>query len=258
LVASNHGYELPQRGECSGPAGKQHDPPIEEQFVSTSSSTPSTGPTNRTPPSSTTPVRPTSPGATSTGTGPRPISDRRELTQAQKEQFGGMKFGASFFGWLTATGTVVILTALLTATGVAVGQAPNLIVGQAAQNPGGTGLIGAIILLVVVLIGYFAGGYVAGRMARFSGFKQGVGVFLWALILTVIAAVLIAIAGTRFNLLTRLNIVAPIPMSTSALTTGAIIGALAVLVVTLIGAVLGGLAGMRFHRRVDRVVVYDA
>ena len=227
--------------------------------MSTSSSTPGTGPTNRIPPqSSASPVRPAGTGVPTTGTGSRSLSDPRGLTQAQKAQFGGMKFGASFFGWLTATGSVVILTALLTAAGVAIGQAQNLIVGQATQNPAGTGLVGAIVLLVVVLIGYFAGGYVAGRMARFSGFKQGVGVFLWAVILTVVAAILVAVGGTRFDLLTRLNIVAPIPMSMSALTVGAIIGALAILVVTLIGAVLGGLAGMRFHRRVDRVVVYDA
>jgi hypothetical protein len=235
------------------PAG----PTVEEQFVSTSS-TSGTGPTNRTPSPPATPARPTGTGATSTGTGSRPVTDRRVLTQAQKEQFGGMKFGASFFGWLTATGTVVILTALLTAVGVAIGQAQNLIVGQAIKNPASTGLVGAIVLLVVVFIGYFAGGYVAGRMARFSGFKQGVGVFLWALILTVVAAILIALGGTRFDLLTRLNIVAPIPMSTSELTAGAIIGAVAVLVVALIGAVLGGLTGMRFHRRVDRVVVDES
>jgi hypothetical protein len=228
--------------------------------VSTSS-TSGTGPTNRTPPPQPQPtstVRPTGTGTSNLSTGARPLGDRRELTQAQKEQFGGMKFGASFFGWLTATGSVVILTALLTAAGVGIGQAQNLIVGQAAQNPTGTGLVGAIVLLVVVFIGYLAGGYVAGRMARFSGFKQGVGVFLWSVILTVVAAILVAIGGTRFDLLTRLNIVVPIPMSTSALTAGAIIGGLAVLVVTLIGAVLGGLAGMRFHRRVDRVVIDES
>jgi hypothetical protein len=226
--------------------------------VSTSINPSGNGPTNRTPPATTGAASTTNTGATTGGTGTRPLSGPRELTQAQKEQFGGMKFGSSFFGWLTATGTVVILTALLTATGVAIGQAQNLIVGQAAQNPTGTGLVGAIVLLVVVFIGYFAGGYVAGRMARFSGFKQGVGVFLWALILTVVAAILIAIGGTRFDLLSRLNIVAPIPMTTSALTISAISGVVAVLVVTLVAAVLGGLAGMRFHRRVDRVAVYDS
>jgi hypothetical protein len=242
---------------------------VEEQFVSTSS-TSGTGPTNRTPPPQqpqpTNPVRPNGTGTTSTtgtgmsstGTGSRPVGDRRDLTQAQREQFGGMKFGATFFGWLTATGTVVLLTALLTAAGVGIGQAQNLIVGQAAQNPTGTGLVGAIVLLVVVFVGYFAGGYVAGRMARFSGFKQGVGVFLWSVILTVVAAILVAIGGTRFDLLTRLNIVVHIPMTTSAFTAATIIGGLAVLAVTLVGAVLGGLTGMRFHRRVDRVVIDES
>ena len=44
---------------------------------------------------------------------------REQVLAREKEQFGGMKFGSAFFGWLTATGTAVILTALLAATGTA-------------------------------------------------------------------------------------------------------------------------------------------
>jgi hypothetical protein len=46
------------------------------------------------------------------------------------------------------------------------------------------------VLLVLLLISYFAGGYVAGRMARFDGAKQGIAVWLWALIVAVIVAIL--------------------------------------------------------------------
>lgn len=46
---------------------------------------------------------------------------REQVLAREKEQFGGMKFGSAFFGWLTATGTTVILSAVLAATGTAIG-----------------------------------------------------------------------------------------------------------------------------------------
>ncbi len=46
-----------------------------------------------------------------------------------------------------------------------------------------------------------------------------------------------------------------IPISPSTLTVAGIVSALAVLIVTLAGALLGGVAGMRYHRKVDRVGV---
>lgn len=42
------------------------------------------------------------------------------------------------------------------------------------------GMVGIIVLGVIVLVAYYCGGYVAGRMARFDGMKQGLAVWLWA------------------------------------------------------------------------------
>jgi len=179
-----------------------------------------------------------------------------DLVRAQKERFGGMKFGSCFFGWLTATGTAVLLTALLAAAGTAFGLANGFNAGAAQQNAQTLGLAGGIALLVVLFVSYLAGGYVAGRMARFSGAKQGLGVWLWALIIAVVVAVLTAIAGNQTNLLNNLNGFR-LPVNRDALTTGGIITAVAVLLISLLGAVLGGLAGMRFHRRVDRAPLDD-
>ena len=47
--------------------------------------------------------------------------DRREVVGRQKDAFGGMKFGSCFFGWLTASGTAVLLAALVTGVGAAMG-----------------------------------------------------------------------------------------------------------------------------------------
>jgi hypothetical protein len=106
-------------------------------------------------------------------------------------------------------------------------------------------------LLGIIFVAYLAGGYVAGRMARFNGVKQGVGVWLWAIIVAVVVAVLSAIAGTRFNIVGSLNGFPRLPINEGQMTTGGIIVAILVVAVALVGAILGGLAGMRFHRRVD-------
>src|SRR5215210_2665726 len=192
------------------------------------------------------------PAATDTDSDRSTLS-RREVVARQRERFGGMKFGASFFGWLTATGMAVLLTALLAAAGAGLGLARKVNVTNAVPNqPQTIGLVGAIVLLVIIFLAYFAGGYVAGRMARFNGARQGVGVWLWAVIIAVVVAILGMAAGTKYYLLANLNTFPRIPINEGNLTTAGIITAVAVALVALVGAILGGLSGMSFHRRVDR------
>jgi hypothetical protein len=89
-------------------------------------------------------------------------------------------------------------------------------------------------------------------MARFNGAKQGLMVWIWALIAAIVVAVLGLVAGQQFNVLANLNSFPRIPINEGQLTTTSIIAAVVVAVVALVGAVLGGLAGMHFHRKVDR------
>ncbi|BAS18013.1 hypothetical protein AHiyo8_63160 [Arthrobacter sp. Hiyo8] len=42
---------------------------------------------------------------------------RETVIAREKEQFGGIKIGSAFFGWLTATGMAVLLVALVAAAG---------------------------------------------------------------------------------------------------------------------------------------------
>ena len=166
----------------------------------------------------------------------------------EKEQFGGMRFWLGFFGWLTATGLTVLLLSLIAAIAA--------MAGVQDANPSSLqtlGIGGAIALGAVLLISYFCGGYVAGRMARFSGLKQGLAVWLWAIIVAVVLGVAGAIVGTQSGLTNSLGSVPQLPFSADQLTVAGIASAVAVLVLTLVGALLGGLAGMRYHRKVDRV-----
>ena len=177
-----------------------------------------------------------------------PETQRRRVLRREKEEFSGMRFLLGFFGWLTATGLTVLLLAVATGIGALAGV-QNLVGTQSAA----VGIGGGIVLLVVLLVAYFAGGYVAGRMARFSGLKQGIAVWLWALIIGVVLGVVGAIAGSRTNVVGQLGSVPQLPFSSSQLTAAGIASAIAVLLVTLFGALLGGLVGMRYHRKVDRV-----
>ncbi len=201
-------------------------------------------------------------GATVEHTAVADRPDRNEVRNRQKERFGGIKWGAAFFGWLTAIGTAVLLTTLITAAGAAFGlattgggqQAADQ-AGQAAQTPGAAqtaGITSAILAAVVLLIAYYCGGYVAGRMARFSGAKQGIAVWVWTILITVALAVLATVAGSQFNVLSSIGGLPQLPVDPAALGLAGILTVLVALAVSLIGAVLGGLAGMRYHRKIDR------
>lgn len=181
------------------------------------------------------------------------VPTRETVVAREREQFGGIKIGSAFFGWLAATGMAVLLTALVAAAGTAVGLATNTDVNATVTSGNETvGLVGIIVLLVILFVSYYSGGYVAGRMARFNGAKQGFMVWVWALIAAVVVAILGVVAGQRYNILAQLNSFPRIPVNEGELTTTSIIAAVVVAAVALLAAVLGGTAGMHFHRKVDR------
>ena len=151
--------------------------------------------------------------------------DRREVVARQKEEFGGMKFGAAFFGWLAATGMAVLLTAIVAAAGTALGYTTNVnTTNPTAGEVQSVGIAGGIALLAIIFVAYFCGGYVAGRMARFNGLRQGIAVWLWAVVAAIVAAVVVAGAGARYNVLANLNL-PRIPINEGTLTTAGLITA---------------------------------
>src|SRR4051812_6750041 len=88
-------------------------------------------------------------------------------------------------------------------------------------------------------------------MARFSGPKQGLGVWIIALVVTVVLAVAGAVLGAEYNVLSELNL-PRIPIGEGALTTGGLIALAAIVLGTLLAAVAGGKAGTHYHRKIDR------
>jgi hypothetical protein len=189
-------------------------------------------------------------GTTTTAAAPLDRERMHAVRARQREEFGGINWGAAFFGWLVAVGLGALLVGLLAAAGAAVGLtalSETDAVGDATE----IGLGGALALLLALAVAYFAGGYVAGRMSRFDGARQGLGTWLLGLVVTVVLAIVGAVLGSEYNVLERLELPA-VPVGDSELATG---GALALVIVvagTLIAAIAGGKAGERYHRKVDR------
>lgn len=181
------------------------------------------------------------------------IALARASIARQREAFGGMRLGAAFFGFLTAAGVAVLLVALAVAGGAAVGVGVDTEVDS--EDVSTIGTWGAVVVGVVVLVAYYCGGYVAGRMSRFDGAKQGVAVWLWALVFAAAVAVMSAFAGAEYNLFAQVNLFPRIPVEEGDLTTAGVLAAAGALVLALVGAVIGGLVGVRYHRRVDRAGV---
>jgi len=193
-------------------------------------------------------------GSTRTGRSPLIAGETMAAVRArQREHFGGINWGSAFFGFLTALGLASLLTAILAAAGVALGLFDQATGSDASASDTQTiGLGGGIALLVALAVAWYCGGYVAGRMARFDGARQGLAVWAWTIAAVVVIGALAAVGGSKYDVFQNLNLPS-LPINGSTLTRdGAIAGAAAVLV-TLLVALLGGKTGERYHRRVDRV-----
>ena len=175
----------------------------------------------------------------------------RDVRARQRAEYGGLNWGAAFFGWLVAIGMAVILLAILSAAGTAFGLG-NVSESEAKSNAETIGIVGGVLLIAVLAIAYYCGGYVSGRMSRFDGGRQGLGTWAIGLFVTIVLAVAGAVFGSEYNVLEQLNL-PRIPIDEGSLTTGAVIALVVVLVLTLLAAMAGGKAGELYHRKVDRV-----
>jgi hypothetical protein len=176
-----------------------------------------------------------------------------EATEARRrEEFGGFNLGADFFGWLVAVAMAVLLAGIVGAIAAAVGSSLHVTQTDAQRQAGTFGLATAIALLVVLMVAYYAGGYVAGRMSRYDGGRQGFGVWLIGLVVTIVVVAVGIVFGSQYDIFRRINLPSvPIPSDTA--TWGGIITLAAILLGTLLAAFVGGKVGRRYHSKVDRV-----
>ena len=169
----------------------------------------------------------------------------------QRRQYGGFHFGAAFFGWLVSTGLGAMLTGVMAAAGTAIAVTTiDPARSVTAQTAATVGLISGALFLLMLAISYFAGGYVAGRMARFDGIRQGLGVWIIGLFVTIALGAMGAAIGSQFNVLQQLNL-PHLPVNQGSFTRGGLITSLLAVVVTLTAAVIGGKVGSNYHRKID-------
>ena len=183
---------------------------------------------------------------------PQPVAhtQHRDDTEA-RDRFGGINWGAGFFGWLVAIGMTIILSGIVGAVLSAIGSNMDITLSDARTSAGSIGIGAGITLLLVLMLAYFTGGYVAGRMSRFDGARQGVATWVIGLLVTILVAVLGAVAGAEYDIFDRISL-PRIPLNLQELGTGGAITAAAVLLGTLLAAVVGGKVGHRYHDKVDR------
>jgi hypothetical protein len=179
------------------------------------------------------------------------VYDRERARARQHEEFGGINWGSAFFGWLVSVGMAAILLGLLSAAGAAFGLG-DVSDSAPEQNAETIGIVGGILLILVLGLAYWCGGYVSGRMSRFDGGRQGLAVWALGLAVAIVLAVAGALFGAEYNVLEQLNL-PRIPIEEGSLTAGAAIALALVVLATLLAATGGGKAGERYHRRVDRV-----
>ncbi|WP_185446668.1 hypothetical protein [Kribbella qitaiheensis] len=164
--------------------------------------------------------------------------------------YRGFKSGAAFFGWLIAVGLTVLITGIIVAVVAAVDYAVTFEQSTFDRHAGTIAIATAAVVIVMLTIAFYNGGYVAGRLARFDGARQAFGVWAIGLVVVLIAIGLGALADSQYDLVNRLDLPS-VPIADETLATGSVIAAGALLLVTLLAAIVGGKAGQRYHRRID-------
>jgi hypothetical protein len=173
---------------------------------------------------------------------------RAERKPTLEERFGGFSIGSDFIGWVVATFFTIVFAGIVAAI---IGSAGYQLGGSLSGTSGASqtlGLAGLLGGLVAVFLGYLIGGYTAGRMARFDGVKNGIGVVLWTIVIGIVLGIAGGVFGGQFGLADRFRLDA----DPRTLTIAGIVSLAVSLVVMLLGAILGAVLGTRYHRKIDR------
>ena len=171
-----------------------------------------------------------------------------------RDMYGGIDWLASFLGLVFAVVLGAVFSAIAGVVLVPFGFPPDLGTGQI----GASVITGLVLLGILIFLTYFFGGYVAGRLARFDGGRNGAMVLVWTFILVLILA-LIAVVFSGFLPAGAAegvgNLVDGAASTVSGLASAGIVGiiaAVAAVLIALIGGFLGGRMGSRYHAEIDR------
>jgi hypothetical protein len=175
---------------------------------------------------------------------------RRELRRERQEFGGRIQWEAVFFGLLAAIGLAASLVAMVLGGLVAAGITSFRDDAASLVDHVMTG--GGAIAVAILALAYVTGGYVAARMARFDGWRQGLGIWLLSVLIVLVVAITAWIAGGDLDPTKSISLPSN-PIDEGPLSHGAGAIAAILVLVPLAFALLGGVLGERFHRAVDNV-----
>lgn len=170
-------------------------------------------------------------------------SSRDRSDFARAADMGQVSLISVLAGTLVAYAAFAILLAVVAAVLGAIGVDTA---GLTSNDWREAGITGGIIAAVVLLLSYFFGGYVAGRMARRGGALNGGLVFLLAVLIAVGVGALVGSQANTEGLADNLRSLG-VPTTGSEYGDIATVAGIAAILAMLLGAVLGGKAGERWH-----------
>jgi hypothetical protein len=179
-------------------------------------------------------------------------ADERE--DRLRDMYGGVDWLASFLGFVFALVLGALFSSVTGLLLVPFGFSPDFSDGQLGPSV----ITGLAVLAVLIFLTYFFGGYVAGRLARFDGGRNGAMVLAWTFIVVLILT-LVAVVFSGFlpdGITAGVVNLAQATASTLSNLAGAgvagIVAAAGALLVALLGGFFGGRLGSRYHTEIDR------
>lgn len=199
------------------------------------------------------PSRPGASGEEEEPTYPSGYLEATEQREARlKDIYGGVDWLASFIGCVFALvcgGLLLLLFAGIVL--VPLGFSLDL----QSQAISASVVTGLVVIGLALFLAFFVGGYVAGRLVRFDGGRNGALTVGWGLLLAGLLAIFPAfLPGALFRLLRDVVNESALPAIGNLLAVGGVglgilIGAVLLM---LVGGLFGGRFGNRYHVRIDR------
>ena len=190
---------------------------------------------------------------------PGGVEDEEKLYKREERLrgvYGGVDWPGSFIGGIFAGGCGIVLLTLL--SGIVLAPL-NFTLDLQGQEIGNAAVVGLVIIGLSLFLAYFAGGYVAGRLVRFDGGRNGAATVVWGILLSGIFGVFsfllagLLTEGTSESL-ESLRESSVLPAANSLVGLGLLgLGiAAGALLLMFLGGFLGGSLGTRYHTRIDQ------
>lgn len=176
-------------------------------------------------------------------------ADERE--DRLRDMYGGVDWLASFLGFIFAAVAASVLSAIAGLILIPLGFSLDL----SSGTLGAAAITGLILFALLVFLTFFFGGYVAGRLARFDGGRNGIMTVVW--MVTAMVAVVALSAFLPLSIFQSFrgfmeSTVLPLFGNLSNLGIAGIVIMVAIVLVAVLGGLLGGRVGSRYHSEIDR------